>query len=149
MSFPFSGNNPPTITGDDVFRVNVGEENTYIFRVNDTGDFNVMIEGGAPEGGVLTDDGDEEYTFTWTPGVIPNISGLAFIATDSSGAATLHSPFVQVCACFNGGECTEEGVMNINELFVILTCLCNEGMIFIWSKTLLTIINSTCNIFSL
>ena len=121
------GNNPPTLTGDDVFHVNVGEENIYTFTVNDTDDFNVTIEGGAPKDGVLTDDGDGEYTFTWTPGVIPNISGLSLVATDSSGAATLHSPSVQVCACFNGGECTEEGVMNINELYLILTCLCDDG----------------------
>ena len=112
-----------------MFRVNVGEENIHTFTVNDTDDFNVTIEGGAPEGGVLTDGGDGEYTFTWTPGVIPNISGLAFIATDSSGAATLHSPSVQVCACFNGGECTEEGVLSTNNLIVILTCLCDEGKV--------------------
>ena len=100
----------------------------YTFAVNDTDDFNVTIEGGVPEGGVLSDYGDGEYTFTWTPGIIPNISGLSFVAMDTSGAAALHTPTVQVCACFNGGECTEEGVLLMNEIIFTLTCLCDEGM---------------------
>ncbi len=110
-----------------MFLVNVGEENLYTFTVNDTDDFNVTKVGGIPEGGVLSEDGYGEYTFTWTPGVIPNISGLLFVAMDSSGAATLHTPIVHVCACFNGGECTEEGVLLRNDLIFTLTCLCDEG----------------------
>ena len=126
--FLLVGNSPPTITGDGVFHVNVGEESIYTFQVNDTNDFNVTIEGGTPEGGVLSDDGNGMYTFSWTTEVIPSISGLSFVAMDSSGAATLHSPLVQVCACFNGGECTEEGVLSTDELVQTLTCLCTEGM---------------------
>ena len=105
----------------------MGEENIYIFNVNDTSNFNITIEGGAPDGGILSDNGDGEYSFTWTPGVIPLISSLSFVAMDSAGAATLHRPSVQVCACFNGGECTEEGVLNINNPIIILTCICPEG----------------------
>ena len=105
----------------------MGEESIYTLIVNDTNNFNVTIEGGAPDGGILSDNGDGEYSFTWTPEVIPLISNLSFVAMDSAGAATLHSPSVQVCACFNGGECTEEGVLNIEDPIIILTCLCTEG----------------------
>ena len=105
----------------------VGEKNVYTFTVNDTSDFNVTIEGGAPEGGALSDDGDGVYTFTWTPPTTP-AGGLSFIAMDNSGAATLHSPVVHVCACFNGGQCTEQGVPMTDELIQTLTCLCTEGM---------------------
>ena len=123
-----TGNNPPNITGGDVFRVNVGEENIYILIANDTSNFNVTIEGGAPDGAILSDIGDGEYSFKWTPEVIPLISSLSFVAMDSAGAASQHSPSVQVCACFNGGECTEEGVLNIEDPIIILTCLCPEGI---------------------
>ena len=108
--------------------MNVGEENVYIFTVNDTNDFNVTIEGGAPEGGVLSDDGDGVYSFTWTPATIPTRE-LTFVAIDNAGAATVHSPFVKVCACFNGGECTEKGVPSTNRQIQILTCLCTEGKV--------------------
>lgn len=127
--FASIGNIPPNIVGDGVFLVNVGEKNVYTFIVNDTNDFNVTVEGEMPEGGILSNDGDGTYTFTWTLGITPNLSGLSFIAMDVSGAATLHSPLVQVCACFNGGECTEQGLLNTNELIVTLTCLCDEGKI--------------------
>ena len=120
-----TGNKPPIITGDDVFRVNVGEENIYLFTVKDTVSFNVTVEGG--DCGILSDNGDGEYSFTWTPEVIPRISSLSFVAMDSAGAATLHRPSVQVCACFNGGECTEEGILNTEDHIIILTCLCPEG----------------------
>ncbi len=81
-----------------------------------------------PEGGVLSDNGNGEYIFTWTPRVIPSISRLSFVAMDASGVAALHTPTVHVCACFNGGECTEEGVLFNDELIFTLTCICNEGI---------------------
>ena len=125
--FVFPGNSPPNITGDDIFFINVGEENVYTFLVNDTNEFNVTIEGRLPEGSALINDGDEVYIFMWTPRATP-ADGVSFVAVDSMGAATLHSPVVQVCACFNGGECTEEGVQVTSDLVQILTCLCTEGM---------------------
>ena len=107
--------------------MNVGEENIYTFTVNDTNDFNFTIAGGVPQGGDLVDEGDGTYTFIWTPQVTPT-AGLSFVAIDTLGAATLHSTIVQVCACFNGGTCTEEGVLATNETVQTLTCLCDEGI---------------------
>ncbi len=109
-----------------MFRVNVGEENTYIFKVTDSNDFNVTVEGGAPQGSILSDDGEGTYTFKWTPTDIPTTE-LSFLAMDELGAATVHTPFIQVCACFNGGECTLQGVPSTDRLIQNLTCLCTEG----------------------
>lgn len=128
------GNSPPEVATDiETFRVNVGEANIYTFKVTDTNDFSVMIDGGMPDGGDLTDDGAGTYTFTWTPEAIPT-RGLSFVATDDLGAATLHSPFVQVCACVNGGECTLDGVPSTLELIQNLPCVCNEGNL--WRNSL-------------
>ena len=129
-------NSPPNITGDEIFFVNVGEENIYAFTGNDTNDFNVTIAGGVPEGGVLNDEGDGVYTFMWTPPATPT-DGVSFVATDIAGAATVHTPVLRVCACFNGGTCTEEGVPVTNMPVQILTCFCNEGMLMVHIRNLL------------
>lgn len=107
----------------------VGEENAYIFTVNDTDNFNVAIDLGVLDEGTLLDDGDGMYTFLWRPEMFPNITGVSFIATDSSGASSLHRPLVQLCACFNGGECTTQGVPSLGLLVQTLTCVCDEGEI--------------------
>ena len=121
------GNDPPSIAGESMFLVTVGEENVYTFSVNDSNDFNVTVEGGVPDGGVLSDDGDGNYTFTWTLETVPNITGLPFLATDVAGAASVISPSVLLCACFNGGECVVEGV-SIDMPVLTLSCLCDEGI---------------------
>ena len=108
-----------------MFIVTVGVENVYRFSVVDDGDFNVTIEGGAPPGGVLSDDGLGTYTFTWTPTSVPT-APLSFVATDSIGASTLHQPILHVCACFNGGECLFGGA-NLEEAVQVLSCNCSEG----------------------
>lgn len=122
-----AGNSPPNITdGAAVFRVDVREENVYTFKVTDTDALTVEIEGGVPAGSFLLDDGNGLYTFTWTPEMIPT-RGITFIVTDEGGASAVLSPLVQVCACFNGGQCTLEGVSATLEPIQTLTCLCTEG----------------------
>jgi hypothetical protein len=125
----FVGNFPPSVIGDsEVFNVTVGRENIYNFRVSDSSTFTVTVDGGVPQGGILTDDGEGRYTFRWTPVAIPD-RALSFLAEDELGAGTLHSPVLQVCACFNGGECTAQGLpSSTNELIQNLTCICTEGM---------------------
>lgn len=123
-----TGNLPPNITSDDsVFVVTVGEDNVYSFEVTDSDNFTVSIEGGVPQDAIFLDDGEGRYTFTWTPTGIPT-QNLVFLAEDSLGAVSVHSPVIQVCACFNGGECAEQGVPSTDQLVQNLTCICNEGM---------------------
>ena len=109
--------------------MNVGEENVYTFTVRDNyfiDGYSVVIEGGTPQGGNLTDDGSITFTFVWTPQSIPTRS-LTFIVADDLGAATVLSPILEVCACFNGGECTQDGVPSTIEKIHTLNCRCTEG----------------------
>ena len=123
----FIGNSPPNITIDsDVFNVTVRLDNVYTFMVMDSNNFTVTIEGGTPQGGLLTNDGEGRYVFRWTPETTPT-TALVFIAEDELGAVTLHSPILQVCTCFNGGSCTVEGVASTNLLIRNLTCVCTDG----------------------
>lgn len=124
-----TGNYPPNITNaDNVFNVTLGEINTYTFEVEDSDNFTVRIEGGTPRGGILQSNGDRGYTFNWMPEAAPSVA-LTFIAEDDQGAITIHSPLLQVCACFNGGRCTTEGVLTSSQLIQNLTCICTEGML--------------------
>lgn len=112
-----------------MFRVTVGEENIYTFTITDyyyIDGYSVEIEGGTPPGGNLTSDGNTTFTFSWTPETVPT-HALSFIVTDDLGAASILSPFVQICACFNGGECTEQGVPSTIDNIQSLNCLCTEG----------------------
>ena len=121
-------NSPPNITGEAIFNVTVGMENVYTFEVEDSGNYTVEIEGGAPENSLLEDNGRGMYTFRWTPSQSPT-RALTFLAVDNLQEATMHSPLLHVCTCFNGGQCTLEGVPSSNQLIIPLTCLCTDGKI--------------------
>lgn len=119
-------NYPPKFIANSIFNVTVGIENIYTFKVEDVNsNFNVSIDGGVPDGGQLVDNGAGFYTFSWTISATPT-NDLIFRAVDTIGSAALLTPVVYVCNCFNGGECTAEGV--INETSVInMACICTEG----------------------
>lgn len=108
----------------------VGVESIYSFVVTDFSNFTVTIEGGSPQDGLLLDVGQGRYSFSWTPASTPT-QNLSFIAQDSVGAVTIHSPILQVCTCFNGGQCTVDGVQSTDLLVRNLTCICTEGMILL------------------
>ena len=124
----FTENSPPNITGDAQFNVTIGELNIYTFEVVDNGNFTVRIDGEQPEGSTLVDNGGGQYTFQWTPTrAIRNAP--SFVAVDNLDATSVFSPLLHVCTCFNGGECTLDGVTPTNGLVLNLTCVCTEGII--------------------
>ena len=104
----------------------MGEVNVYNFEVEDSTNFTVRIEGGIPQGSNLSANGDGRYIFSWMPEAVPTVA-LTFIAEDDQGAITIHSPLLLVCTCYNGGECTTEGVLTSDQLIQHLTCICTEG----------------------
>ena len=125
----YTENSPPNITGDAVFNVTVGQLNIYTFSVADNGNFTVRIDGDQPEGSSLVDNGGGMYTFRWTPAVAVRITALSFIAVDNLDASSVFSPLLHVCTCFNGGQCTLEGVTPTRDLVIQMTCICTEGKI--------------------
>ena len=110
-----------------VFNVTVGQLR-YPFEVVDNGNFTVRIDGEQPEGSTLVDNGGGQYTFQWTPTRAIRNSP-SFVAVDNLDATSLFSPLLHVCTCFNGGECTSEGVTRTNGIVLNLTCVCTEGII--------------------
>lgn len=120
-------NFPPNISADASFRVIVGEESVLTLYVVDhpEDDFTLTVQGGLPENSVLREITDGEYEFRWNLQEITT-EPLVFIANDSSGAASVFVPVVEVCACVNGGNCTLEGLLT-SDATVVMNCVCSDG----------------------
>lgn len=122
-----TGNFPPVIVGPSTFRVNIGEEVFYNFMVEDG---EVQVLGGLPPNSALEQYGGSisMYSFRWTMQEPVDMS-LIFIANNSMNAISLLIPHVEVCACSNGGTCTLDGILGIQNNRVVLACECPEGNI--------------------
>ena len=126
MFIAFSDNFPPTIEADSLFRIDIGIEAEYSLTVEDqTDSFTLTIQGGLPQNSDLISLEDGAYIFRWNLQE-PTTNPLVFVAIDSQGAASTFVPKVEVCACVNGGVCTEDGLLTTNST-VVLNCQCTEG----------------------
>ena len=112
----------------------VGEESVYTFTVSsDSQNINVIIlhegEETLPSGVQLNNPDGDSYTITWTPADNTSILNLTIVAVDPNleNVSSIFNPFVQLCACVNGGNCTTDGLLDIYYRFVILYCECPEG----------------------
>lgn len=105
----------------------------YLTVEDEEDDFTFVIEGGLPENALLEEIGDGEFLFRWNLQSVTN-KPLIFVANDSSGASSMFIPTVEICACENGGLCTEENLPTTDMTNVnIKICLCGEGKLFLAS----------------
>ena len=112
----------------------VGEESVYTFTVSsDSQNINVIIlhegEETLPSGVLLNNPDGDSYTITWTPADNTSVLNLTIVAVDPNleNISSTLNPFVQLCACENGGNCTTDGLLDIHYRFVVLYCECPEG----------------------
>lgn len=113
-----------------MFRITVGQESAFSIIVMDTGDnFTLTVLGGLPQNSDLEDKGEGEYIFRWNLQEVTT-KPLVFAANDSRGASSTFIPIVEVCACVNGGNCTQEGLLSSNAT-VVLNCMCPEGILIL------------------
>lgn len=117
---------PPRIYGNGFFEVTIGQPSVYNMTVLG-GQLEVL--GGLPADSILTEDPSTSglYIFTWTLSN-PIDTPVTFVASNSMGGFAVHSPRIGICACANGGECSEDGFLGTNNNIVILQCICPEGM---------------------
>ena len=101
---------------------------TYSFIVTGSENVSVVINGQStlPPNTNFTDDGDT-FTLTWSPADISEEFNLTIIATAEQSAISTFVPRVQLCGCLNDGNCTEDGVLNLETPFVVLNCECPAG----------------------
>ena len=125
---------PPNITAPETFMATVGEESVYTFTVSsDSENINVIIlhEGGEtlPSGVQLNNPDGDSWTITWTPADNTSVLNLTIVAVDlnMNNISSIFNPVVQLCACENEGNCTTDGLLDIDYSFVVLNCECPEG----------------------
>ena len=124
-------NFPPSIQAEETFRVTIGQEARLVVTVTDPGDeVTFTVQGGLPANSVLEKISDNEYVFRWSPQQV-FFSSLTFVANDSSGATSVFTPILEVCACVNGGNCTLDGVLTSN-IIIIMACQCSQGKCLIF-----------------
>ena len=105
-----------------------------MITVTDPGDeVTFTVQGGLPANSVLEKISDNEYVFRWSPQQV-FFSSLTFVANDSSGATSVFTPIVEVCACVNGGNCTLDGVLTSN-ITIIMACQCSQGKCLIFKNS--------------
>ena len=122
------GNFPPNISGNAVFRVNIGQQSTYLLSVIDPDDtVTVTVEGVNPNSSTLINLEEGEYAFLLNIQVIFEHLHLVFVANDSRGAVATFEPTVEICACANGGTCTRNGLITSNST-ITMNCQCTEGI---------------------
>ena len=111
-----------------MFLATVGIASTYSFTVNGSVNVTVVINGQdtQPSNTGFTENGDS-FTLTWTPTDINEVFNLTIIATAEQNARSTFIPNVQLCGCLNNGNCTEDGVLNLEAPFVVLNCECPAG----------------------
>lgn len=102
----------------------VGQTSTYTFTVTDEEEsIDVTVLG--LDSSSLTQDGNI-YTFSWTITAVVN-DPITFVATDSMNVVSTLSPLIEVCNCQNGGNCTLEGVLSIENNTIDMNCQCTPG----------------------
>jgi hypothetical protein len=116
---------PPTISAMEDFYITIGEPSTYDLRVED-GQLSVL--GDQPENSALIEDSNTSglFHFNWTLSD-PTADPITFVATDSQGGVAVLSPRLLLCACRNGGTCTETGFLGTQNNVIVLQCDCPEA----------------------
>ena len=133
--FKFIVSFPPNITAPETFMATVGNESVYTFTVSsDSENINVIIlhegEETLPSGVQLNNFDGDSWTITWTPVDNTAVLNLTIVAVDvdMNNISSFFNPVVQLCACGNGGNCTTDGLLDIDYSFVVLNCECPEGI---------------------
>ena len=125
---PFLENFPPSISGDAVFRVTIGEMSSYTFTVSDEQDtlsIDVTVLGGLPPGSTLEEVQEGHYVFNWIL-LNPTNQNLTFEAIGKEGAVSVLVPRVEICGCMNGGKCKLPNLFLFSST-IIMDCACPEG----------------------
>jgi len=122
---------PPNITAPMMFMATDGTSSTYSFMVTGSLSVDIMINGifNLPANIDFTNTSDVIYELTWTPQNNTEENSITIVARGSGNTSSLFSPRVQLCACMNDGNCTEAGILNLEQPFILLGCECPPGII--------------------
>ena len=108
--------------GPAVFLINTSTVSVYSFTVNATNKFTITVIGNL-QGNLTNSSGLYSFSTIYSNTTAATIS---FLANDTLGSAIL-TPQLKICACKNGGTCTQDGILNLEENPLTLNCQCPPG----------------------
>eukprot|EP00731_Ephydatia_muelleri_P017659 Em0010g757a len=111
---------PPTIMGPAVFLINTSTVSVYSFTVNATNKFIITVIGNL-QGNLTNRNGLYSFSIIYSNTTAATIS---FLANDTLGSAAMLTPQLQICTCKNGGTCTQDGILNVEQNPLTLNCQC-------------------------
>ena len=128
---------PPSISAPRIFHGVVGSESDYTISItSDTGIVDVAINGSIgsnslPDNMRISQVNSTAVSLLWTPlhhdeSFILDVISYALIENEPT-AYSLFRPQVQLCDCQNGGICTTDGVLQYDDNFILLQCICLSG----------------------
>ena len=129
MHFLYTESFPPNITAPDIFMAIVGTDSIYTFSVTGGINVNIIINGQTtlPPSTTFTSSGNT-FTLTWNPVDTNEEFNVTIIAIAERNVSSMFVPRVQLCGCMNGGNCTEDRMLNLEPPFVVLNCDCPAGI---------------------
>ena len=137
MYFLVSATFSPRISAPQVFFGRVGSESNYTFSITSgvgiiTFALNETIGSDSLLSNIrLLEVNSTTLSLLWTPlhryenFVLDVISHV--VIENISTAYSLFRPQIQLCDCQNGGTCTSDGVLQYDDTFILLQCLCLTG----------------------
>lgn len=121
---------PPNISAPATFVITVGMSSIYSFTVTtESTNLNVTSFVNDESYNNITRNGDT-FTLTYNTFDRNEEINLTIIATTEQDARSMVVPRVQLCGCMNNGNCTVDGVPNIESPFVVLNCECPAGILW-------------------
>ena len=127
---------PPSISAPQVFFGTVGKESNYIASITSSVGFITFALNGTIGSDSLPSNMRSEINSTtlsllWTP-LHRNENFVLYVISyveveDTPTAYSLFRPQIQLCDCQNGGECTTDGVLQFDQSYILLQCLCLTG----------------------
>ena len=124
---------PPNVTAPEVFMATVNTSSVYLFMVTGSTSVNVSVNGQfvLPSNIDLTNTSDVDYMLTWNPQDVEEEVNITIVASVGN-VSSVSNPRVRLCGCMNNGNCTEAGVLNLEQPFTVLNCECPPGILLLY-----------------
>ncbi|RDD39383.1 Mucin-like protein [Trichoplax sp. H2] len=116
---------PPVISAPSSINVTVGSMTSFLVTASSANRYSVnfTLIGNLPSGITFTNR-SSIGNFTWNVRSA-NPATLIFIATDSKGRSSTHTPIINMCNCTRNGRCIWNSL--VGETFVTVPCKCSNG----------------------
>ena len=134
LYFRFAENRPPRFSSNTTtISGKIGQQTVFSFSVSDADNDQIFVKLTTRDNSQVSTDfalqmlTNGRYQLVWTP-TTTNDASISIEAGDSKGTKTFLHLFSILCACLNGGECTEVGANpDTDQLFQLQECYCQRG----------------------